>query len=250
MRYRFLVEYLGTPFAGWQLQDGPLTVQGALEQALLTALRAPVRVHGAGRTDAGVHATGQVAHIDVDDAAPEPRRLQHSLNALCGPHIRVRGMERCAPDFHARFDALSRRYLYRIALRPVAVLASVCWQPPWPFDPALFADELRGATGRRDFLNFSVPRDDGKSTVCDLRRAETVREGHFLHVTVEADRFLHKMVRSLVGAAYEVARGAEAPGLMARVFAGEAGGSPFRAPPTGLCLEEVTYPDGYGAAAG
>src|SRR5690606_10627508 len=163
-RYRFTVEYFGTPFAGWQLQDGPSTVQGVLEHALATALRLPPgagpRVHGAGRTDAGVHATGQVAHFDLDEAA-DPRRLQHSLNALAGPHIRVRGLEACDAGFHARFDATARRYLYRIALRPVALLAPVSWHPGWPFDAALFASELASARGRHDFLNFSVPRDDG-----------------------------------------------------------------------------------------
>ena len=247
-RYRFTVEYFGTPFAGWQLQDGPSTVQGELERALATALRLPPesapRVHGAGRTDAGVHATGQVAHFDLDDAA-DPRRLQHSLNALAGPHIRVRGLEACDAAFHARFDATARRYLYRIALRPVALLAPVSWHPVWPFDPSLFAAELRSARGRRDFLNFSVPRDDGKSTVCDLRRADVEREGAFLHVRIEADRFLHKMVRSLIGAAFDVARGAHAPGLTEDILAGRFTGERFWAPPHGLSLEGVDYPDGY-----
>jgi tRNA pseudouridine38-40 synthase len=250
-RYRFTIEYFGAPFAGWQLQDAQPTVQGELERAIETALRRPdrpVRVHGAGRTDAGVHATGQVAHFDLDDGEEiDPRRLQHSLNALAGPHIRVRGMERCDAAFHARFDATARRYLYRIALRPVALLAPVSWHPAWPFDARLFAAELKSALGKRDFLNFSVPRDDGKSTLCDLLRADTERAGAFLHVHIEADRFLHKMVRSLIGAAFDVARGAHASGLVAAILENRFEGERFWAPPQGLSLEKVSYPDGYGA---
>lgn len=250
-RYRFTIEYFGAPFAGWQLQVGQPTVQGALESALETVVRKPVRVHGAGRTDSGVHATGQVAHIDLEEGI-EPRRLQHALNALTGPHVRVRGLEPCDPAFHARFDALARRYLYRVALRPVALLAPISWHPQWSFDAAVFAAELASAAGKRDFLNFSVPRDDGKSTVCDLRRAEVSRDagdGAFLHVHLEADRFLHKMVRSLIGAAFDVARGAHAPGLIAAILENRFGGERFWAPPQGLCLVKVTYPDGYSADA-
>jgi tRNA pseudouridine38-40 synthase len=249
-RYRCTIEYFGAPFAGWQLQDGPETVQGALERALLTVARRPVRVHGAGRTDSGVHATGQVAHFDLE-GDHEARRLQHALNALCAPHIRVRGLERCDDAFHARFDALTRRYLYRIALRPVALLGPVSWHPAWPFDAETFANELAGALGRRDFLNFSVPRDDGKSTECHLLRAEVERAGAFLHVHIEADRFLHKMVRSLIGAAFDAARGAHPAhadgGLVAAILENRFEGERFWAPPQGLSLARVTYPDGYDA---
>lgn len=249
-RYRFTVEYFGAPFAGWQLQDGPQTVQGVLEEALRTVARHPARVHGAGRTDAGVHATGQVAHVDLE-VEHEPRRLQHALNALCAPHVRVRGLQRCDAAFHARFDALTRRYLYRIALRPVALLAPVSWHPVWPFDEAVFAAELASAAGQHDFLNFSVPRDDGKPTGCHLLRADVERAGAFLHVHLEADRFLHKMVRSLIGAAFDAARGAHprytGGGLIAAILESRFEGERFWAPPQGLSLAKVTYPDGYDA---
>jgi tRNA pseudouridine38-40 synthase len=243
-RYRFGVEYHGASFAGWQLQDGPETVQGTLEKALETALRHPVRIHGAGRTDSGVHASGQVAHFDAPGEI-DPRRLQFSLNALAGPHVRVRALERCDDAFHARFDALSRRYVYRIALRPVALGADLSWLPPWPFDLELFVAELRSALGRHDFLNFSVPRDDGKSTECTLLVAEAEQDGTFLNVTVAADRFLHKMVRSLIGASLDAARGAHPPGLVRAILEGRFSGERFWAPPQGLCLVKVAYPDGY-----
>lgn len=249
VRYRFAVEYFGEPFAGWQVQDNAVTVQGELEKALETVLRRPVRVTGAGRTDAGVHASGQVAHFDFPDDQPfEPRRLQNSLNALCGPHIRVRGLEACPQDFHARFTALSRQYVYRIALRPVALLDAISWHPPGPFDPELLTAELKTACGKHDFLSFSVPRHDGKSTLCEVQRVETARSGAILEVRIRADRFLHKMVRSLIGASFDVARGAHAPGLIRSVLEDRFDGERFWAPPRGLCLERVGYP-GYDADA-
>jgi tRNA pseudouridine38-40 synthase len=240
-RYRFAIEYFGEPFAGWQVQDNAVSVQGELEKALETALRAPARVTGAGRTDAGVHATGQVAHFD-SDIDVNPGRLQNSLNALCGPHIRVRGLEACPPDFHARFSALSRQYVYRLALRPVALLDPISWNPPWPFDPGLFTAELKSALGKHDFLSFSVPRGDGKSTLCDLNRVEATRAGAILEVRIRADRFLHKMVRSLIGASMDVARGAHEPGLIRAILEDRFDGERFWAPPRGLCLEKVRYP--------
>jgi tRNA pseudouridine38-40 synthase len=244
-RFRCAVEYFGEPFAGWQIQENAVSVQGALEKALETVLRPspgspPVRVTGAGRTDAGVHATGQVAHFD-SDADLDPRRLQNSLNALCGPHIRVRGLEACAPDFHARFSAVSRQYVYRIALRPVALLDAISWNPPWPFNSELFTAELKTALGKHDFLSFSVPRDDGKSTLCDVNLVQTTRAGAFLEARIRADRFLHKMVRSLIGASFDVARGAHEPGLIRAVLEGRFDGERFWAPPRGLCLEKVGY---------
>src|SRR6185295_20262678 len=110
-RYRFVIEYLGTSYAGWQIQPGQPTVEGELEQALTTALRTPIDIVGAGRTDAGVHALGQVAHFDCD-APVDARKLERSVNALTSENIFIRRLEPCAPEFHARFDAVSRMYLY------------------------------------------------------------------------------------------------------------------------------------------
>jgi tRNA pseudouridine38-40 synthase len=155
----------------------------------------------------------------------------------------VRGLEPCPPDFHARFSALSRHYVYRIALRPVALLDGISWHPPWPFDSAVFTAELRSALGKRDFLSFSIPRHDGKSTLCDLTSVETARAGAFFEVRITADRFLHKMVRSLIGAAFDVARGAREPGMIHAILEGRFDGERFWAPSKGLCLEKVRYPD-------
>ncbi len=241
-RYRFAVEYFGAPFAGWQIQENAGSVQGKLEQALATALRHPVHITGAGRTDTGVHAVGQVAHFDVESPL-DLRRLTHSLNALTGPHIQVRKLEACPPDFHARYSALSRRYLYRIALRPVVLLRDWSWHPGVPMDLELLRSELQSVLGEHDFVNFSVPREDGKHTRCRLIRADIERSGKFLHIRVEGDRFLHRMVRSLIGAAYDVARGKRKAGFMREILEGRFQGQRTWAPPQGLCLEKVSYSD-------
>ncbi len=241
-RYRFAVEYLGSAFAGWQFQPGQLTVQGELEKALKVCLREPITVFGAGRTDSGVHATGQVAHFDCA-GEPQARRIEHSLNALTPHTICVRAMQACAPEFHARYSALSRLYRYRIALRPTALMAGLSWHPGIPIDIDRFRAALAGVIGTHDFVNFSLPRDDGKTTLCEVLRAEAIADVAFLTVTLEANRFLHKMVRSIVGAAYDVARGAIPEGSLQGILAGTFRGERHWAPAQGLCLEKVAYED-------
>lgn len=241
-RYRFAVEYLGTKYAGWQIQPGQATVEGELERALGTALRAPVDIVGSGRTDAGVHALGQVAHFDFD-GAPDPSRLERSVNALTPPDICIRRLEECPGDFHARFDAVTRYYRYRIALRPIALHAETAWICNFPLDVGLFARELNQVIGLHNFANFSVARGDGKSEDCTVVRAEIELSGIFLFVHVEANRFLHKMVRAIVGAGFEVARKRRAPGLVQSILSGGFDGEWVWAPPGGLCLEKVKYSD-------
>ncbi len=244
MRHRFVVEYLGTPYAGWQIQPGARTVQGDLEKALGTALRTEIGVVGSGRTDAGVHARGQVAHADLPDGV-DVAKLQRSLNALAGGDLAVRAMEPCPETFHARYSALTRRYRYRLALRPSPLQAPFTWRIRAPLRADLLSQELASVLGEHDFVAFCVPRHDGKSTLCHVLRCEIGREDgdDFPCVHIEANRFLHKMVRSLVGAAVEVGCGLQAPGFIRRVLSGEKNASWTWAPPQGLCLEQVTYQD-------
>lgn len=241
-RYRFTVEYLGSAFAGWQVQPGQPTVQGELERALATCLRMPVTVIGAGRTDAGVHATGQVAHFDCD-AQLDARRIHKSVNALTPESIYIRALEPCAPDFHARYSALSRLYRYRIAQRPTALYAGISWYPGMPLDFGRFRAALADVVGTHDFANFSVPREDGKTTLCEVLRADPEADETFLTITLEANRFLHKMVRSIVGAAFDVGRGAIPEGSLRDILAGAFHGERTWAPARGLCLEKVAYKD-------
>ncbi len=241
-RYRFAVEYLGTSFAGWQAQPGQATVQSELEHALGVCLRVPAQVVGAGRTDAGVHGSGQVAHFECD-AELDVRRVQGSVNALTPDTVFIRRLEACPSDFHARYSALSRLYRYRIALRPSALLGRVSWHPGLPLDPDRFRRALADVVGKYDFMNFSVPREDGKSTWCEVLRADAETDEAFLTVTLEANRFLHKMVRSVVGACFDVARGAHPVGLIKEILAGGFRGERTWAPAHGLCLERVKYSD-------
>ncbi len=241
-RYRFVVEYLGTDFAGWQIQSGQPTVQAELERAFQVCLRTPVTVLGAGRTDAGVHGTGQAAHFDIDQDL-EVRRVERSINALTPASVFIRRLEACAPDFHARYSAQSRLYRYRIALRPTALLGHMSWYTGYPLDADRLRGELADVVGTHDFINFSVPREDGKSTECDVLRAEVQTDEAFLTVTLEANRFLHRMVRSIVGAGFDVARGALPAGLIRGILSGAFQGERTWAPAKGLCLEKVRYRD-------
>ncbi len=241
-RYRFAVEYLGAAFSGWQVQPGMRTVEGELEKAFAIALKAPIDVVGSGRTDTGVHALGQAAHFDFP-AALDIRKTEKSINALTPDDVFIRRLEPCPPDFHARFSALSRRYRYAIALRPSALYGATSWFSGFALDAELFADELLQVVGRHNFANFCVSRGDGKSEECHILRAECVREGDFLAVHLEANRFLHKMVRAIVGACFEVARGHWRPGTVKAILNHEFRGEWQWVPPTGLCLEKVIYRD-------
>ncbi len=265
-RFRFKVEYIGSQFAGWQIQPEQITVQGELEKAFKTCLREDITVFGAGRTDAGVHALGQVAHFDCKTDL-DLRKVERSINALTSDAVCIRDLEPCAPDFHARFSAQSRLYRYRIALRPTALYQAISWYHGYPLDLDLFSASLSQALGQHDFNAFSVPREDGKSTVCNLLQAKIERgslggsrvevstrtgsissssmaeiiDQDFFIITIEADRFLHKMVRSLVGASFDVARGALPFGLIPNILSGNFSGERTWAPAKGLCLEEVKY---------
>ncbi len=241
-RYRFAVEYLGTGFDGWQVQPGRRTVEGELAKAFAIALKTPVDVVGSGRTDAGVHALGQVAHFDFPQAL-DIRKTEKSINALTPADICIRRLEPCGADFHARFSALSRRYQYAIALRPTALYNSLAWYSGFPVDVSLFAEELAQVVGRRNFANFCISRLDGKSEECEIFLAKCEKEGDFLSVRLEANRFLHKMVRAIVGACFEVARGHFQPGTVRAILNNEFHGEWQWVPPTGLCLEKVIYQD-------
>lgn len=241
-RYRFAVEYLGTNYSGWQIQPGRSSVQGALEKAFAVCLRRPCDVVGSGRTDTGVHARGQVAHFDFPGEI-DVRKTQGSVNALLPDDIRIRSLEGCPGDFHCRYDALARYYRYVIAVRNSPLMAGVSWHCPFHLDPEVFQEELLSAMGHHDFANFSVNRKDGKPTDCTLSQVRLERRSPYLIVHLQGDRFLHKMVRALVGAAGDVARGRFQKGLIRSALSGRAPESWTWAESRGLCLESVIYED-------
>ncbi|WP_256794739.1 tRNA pseudouridine(38-40) synthase TruA [Terrabacter sp. Ter38] len=259
LRVRLDLAYDGTAFSGWAAQPALRTVQGELTAALSTVLRSPepVRVTVAGRTDAGVHARGQVAHVDLDARAwaglpgrsdREPgAALVSRLGGLLGPDVVVRRAAVAPVGFDARFSAVERRYLYRLAdldadRDPLRRHDTVWWRRP--LDVAAMDDASRSLVGLRDFAAFCKQRE-GATTVRTLLDFSWVRlPDGVLAATVRADAFCHSMVRSLVGAVVPVGEGrrpADWPRAL-RDRAERTAGIHVM-PPHGLSLEEVVYPD-------
>jgi tRNA pseudouridine38-40 synthase len=254
-RYALRIEYLGTPFAGWQRQADQSSVQGALEAALLRLDPGPHNVAAAGRTDAGVHAWGQVAHCDLGRAW-DPFRLSEALNHHLRPHpIAVTACAAVDGDWHARFSALERGYLYRIALRraPLVLAAGRAWRVGRPLDARAMAEGAAHLLGRHDFTTFRSSQCQAESPVRTLDALEVARldtrDGLEIQVTARARSFLHNQVRSLVGSLVEVGRGAWPPARLAEALAARdrAACGPV-APPEGLHLTHVRYdPDPFEA---
>ena len=205
---RLDLEYDGAGFSGWAVQPGLRTVEGALRDALATLVRGPVELAVAGRTDAGVHASGQVASVATESDL-EARRLHRGLNALLPPDVSVTAVGDAPAGFDARRDARARRYEYRVlpgtpsALRRARVL-----HHPAPLDPGAMADAARRALGRHDFRAFTPTRTEHVFFQRTVSVCEWARRGDELVLTVEADAFLRHMVRVLAGTLLLVGRGA------------------------------------------
>lgn len=247
MRVRLDLAYDGTQFSGWAHQPGRRTVQGMLESALGVLLRGPgPRLTVAGRTDAGVHARGQVAHVDVPPELAQDRLLLRRLNGLLPDDVRVRGLGPAPLGFDARFSAVWRRYRYRIAdgpdlLDPLRRHDTLAW--PRGLDLDLLQQASSPLLGVHDFAAFCRRRDRA-STVRGLQALLWGRgPDGVLEVVVQADAFCHSMVRSLVGALIAVGEGRRTPGWPGSLLTLGARSSEVAvAPPHGLVLEAVGYP--------
>jgi tRNA pseudouridine38-40 synthase len=242
VRVRIDLAYDGTEFSGWARQPGRRTVQGELEAALCRVLRLPsVQITVAGRTDAGVHAVGQVAHVDLPGAVPD--RLLRRLNGVLPPDVRLQAV--CiAPDgFDARFSALARRYEYRICDgtgNPLRRRETLWW--PRRLNVSLMHLAAQRLLGEHDFAAY-CKRREGATTVRWLLRLDVSRDGDLVTLTVEADAFCHSMVRALVGGLIAVGEGRRPVEWPAQVLVGRErnpGGQVV--PAHGLTLVEVTYP--------
>jgi tRNA pseudouridine38-40 synthase len=240
---RLLIEYDGTRYAGWQRQSAAPSIQAALEEAAGSLFQTPCRVVGAGRTDAGVHALGQVAHLAATSAL-SPARIREALNALLPPDIVVRDVSEAAPTFHARRDAILRIYRY-VALarpRPSALLRGYAYHVADPFDLEAMRAAAAHLEGRHDFAAFRVTGTQVTSTTCALQALRVDRRGDLLVFTVAADRFLRQMVRRIVGTLLRVGQGRLAPDAMPAILdSGDAQRSGPSAPPHGLYLVRVLY---------
>jgi tRNA pseudouridine38-40 synthase len=243
-RYRLLIEYDGGPFVGWQVQAGGASVQGVITQAVAAFADETVTVHGAGRTDAGVHALGQVAHVDL---ARDWRadRVRDALNAQLRPHpVAVLAVDKVADAFDARFSAKKRHYLYRIVNRraDLALERNRAWRAPRPLDVPAMHDAAQALIGRHDFTTFRAADCQAKSPVKTLDRLDVARAGDEVRVHASARSFLHHQVRSMVGSLVAVGEGKwSATDLAAALAARSRAACGQVAPPEGLYLVGVDY---------
>ena len=239
--YRLTVEYDGTEFAGWQIQPRERTVQRALEDAVRVLFQESVNVSAAGRTDAGVHATGQVVHFRTQTYRT-PHVVIYGLNANLPPDVRVKSAEIVEPDFHARFSARWRSYAYRISRAPTAVARMYCWQCPFELNVSTMQVAARDILGSHDFRAYAHEMENETHYLCDVYRAEWAANNGQLEFQIEANRFLHGMVRLLVGTFVNIGRGKLSPdGLRDILESRDIRNAGPKAPPTGLTLESVGY---------
>ena len=243
---KLTIAYDGTRYAGWQVQEikNKATIQGALEQALRRILQEHVKVIGSGRTDAGVHAEGQVAHVRTRSAMPAERLLR-SVNQLLPSDIAVTRIEEAGASFHARFSAARKRYCYRLFTGPVVppFIRPYVHQVQVPLDLARMRREAEALKGRHDFRAFAKRRPGARSTTRAVTEVSLRRCGRELRFEVEGDGFLHTMVRSIAGTLIDIGRGRLAPGTVRRMLrTGDRRLAGATAPAKGLSLVEVRYP--------
>jgi len=243
-RYKLTIEYDGAPFAGWQIQAAGLTVQGVLTAAVAAVSGEATLVQGAGRTDAGVHARGQVAHVDLArDWASDT--VRDALNAHLRPHpVAVLSAERVAGDFNARTSAVKRHYLYRIVNRRADLTIDLghAWRVPRPLDAAAMHAAAQALVGKHDFTTFRSTECQAASPVKTLQQLEVTRDGDAIAVAASARSFLHSQVRSMVGSLVAVGEGKWSAGdLAAALAARDRTACGQVAPPDGLYLMQVDY---------
>jgi len=243
-RWKLVVEYDGGGFVGWQRQDNGPSVQQALETAVGKFCGEQARVWGAGRTDAGVHALGQVAHVDIGKKATA-RAVRDAINHHLKPlPIAVLSAEEADKDFNARISARERLYRYRIVNRraPLAVDLGHAWHVPYALDASVMHDAAQALVGRHDFTSFRASECQAKSPVKTLDELTVVRDGELIAVTASARSFLHHQVRNMVGSLVLVGRGKWKRLDIEKALAAKdrAAGGPT-APPEGLYLVAVKY---------
>ncbi|MFY9895727.1 MAG: tRNA pseudouridine(38-40) synthase TruA [Xanthobacteraceae bacterium] len=243
-RYKLTIEYDGTPFVGWQVQDNGPSVQGVLTEAIAAFAGERVAVAGAGRTDAGVHARGQVAHVDLAKDW-DGDTVRDAVNFHLRPRpIAVLTAEQVAENFDARFSATKRHYLYRIVNRraDLALDQTRAWRVPRPLDGDAMHAAAQKLVGRHDFTTFRATECQAKSPVKTLDQLDVKRDGDEVRITAAARSFLHHQVRSMVGSLVHVGEGkwsaeelADALAARDRTRCGQV------APPQGLYLVRVEY---------
>jgi tRNA pseudouridine38-40 synthase len=238
----FTIQYLGTRYGGWQLQTNATSIQEVLETALSKMFGSAVRIHGAGRTDAGVHARAQRAHTDLPVTIP-PRGLILGLNQLLPHDVRIVAAEEVAADFHCRFDAKGKTYEYRIWNASVmdVFAAETHAHVARPLDAAVMQEAALPLLGTHDFRAFTVREPEVSDTVRTVTAIDVTREGNAIRIVVSADGFLRSMVRRIAGSLIEVGTGRQPRDLLLRSLAPEFAQARWTAPARGLVLCDIRY---------
>ncbi len=241
--YKLRVEYDGTDYAGWQRQPGQPTIQAAIEDALARITQRPIRTVAAGRTDAGVHATGQVVSFRSEKSLSSSEWTR-ALNGTLPKDIGILHTETVDDAFHARYDARAKTYEYRIlnqTTRPVLDRLRV-WQIARPLDVDRMRHASRHLLGQHDCTSFQGSPTDVRNPVCDIQLVHHVQEGPLIRFTIQADRFLKQMVRALLGTLVEIGHHQRAPDdLLTILEARDRQAAGRTAPPQGLYLRHVLY---------
>lgn len=242
MRYFFRVEYDGTDFGGWQRQPSTVSIQEKIEKALSTVLRVPVEITGAGRTDAGVHAAAQGAHVDTAQEI-DIKKCELSVNALLPTSIAIYNLKRVDTTFHARFSAVRRRYRYYISTTKRPLLYKRVWMVSHKVDWELVRRNIDQLPGLHDFSSFCSSGCGTDNMKCTISNAELTERDGMIIFTIEADRFIYKMVRSLTGTLIDIGRGYLKTDLATLLASKDRTRSGQTAPASGLVLDYVSYPE-------
>lgn len=241
MRFCLFLEYDGAAYSGWQIQQGQITIQGEIECALEVITGEKILITGAGRTDTGVHARGQVAHFDLTTEI-EIGKLQRSLNGILKKDIRIVSIEGVDSSFHARYDAKLREYRYVIAHRPIALMRNHAWYINFHLDLDKMNKASQFIYGRHDFKSFCRAKSEVKNHFCTVKKAIWSEQNGFIQFLIQADRFLHGMVRTLVGTMVDIGRSKREVLFIEEILnkknRSEAGQT---APAKGLILEKIYY---------
>lgn len=244
--YALLIEYDGTDYVGWQRQSNGPSVQALIEDAATKTFDAPVTSMGSGRTDAGVHARGQVAHVRYQGGNIIPDdKIAVALNTRLPRDVRVRGVARVSADFHARYSAEFREYIYFIGSEPRVLDRRHTWVPTPPYDPQLLVQSARVFLGDHDFTTFSKRNPSVTSYLCSVSICQVETNADFLSIRIRSNRFVYAMCRCIIGAMMEVARGnISIEEVQARLSARDRNAQSPLAPAHALVLNRVIYPDG------
>ena len=241
-RYKLTIEYDGTRYGGWQMQKGGKTIQGEIIDACRELFQSDISdVYGAGRTDGGVHATGQIAHLDAETDLPL-LRIKYGINDRLPPDICIINVEEVHPKFHARHDARARSYIYQISKRRTAFGKKFVWWIKDQLDISLMNEAAKYFTGLKDYRYFTDPEQEQTSTKVEILHAKVYDAGDMILFHIIGSHFLWKQVRRMTGVLVEAGRGKLPPSDIASFFKVETDiPAKLTAPPSGLFLDRVYY---------